>query len=287
MEKQIDYITKPLWRWLVAIPIALVTAYDLYRQEFNPTAPRLWGILNSWPWWVWLLLSLLVVAFIVIEGLWRNNKENPDVKKPSVRSEAKNGGISIAAGGDIVNPTIYPPGDYSKDKKRQEKLANWDDVHFHRWNKDPETDGAGRGIAIENRKNEIIQKFDLEIIGIYNEQGVPIRKWDRGELPSIAGWDDNGTIRYDETDIRIGKTKQFILIDNLQLFFDGCPGTWFISGSKHFQYNLSHNETCFVEVQAAGMVGTVSLKPKTKFVTVFFDGKSVHIKDVSDELPLI
>lgn len=74
MDTRWDYIAKPLWRWLVAIPIAGVAAYDAIKSQLAPELPPLWGILSRLSWFEWLLILMAVIFLIIIEGLWRYNK---------------------------------------------------------------------------------------------------------------------------------------------------------------------------------------------------------------------
>src|SRR6266508_5950008 len=97
MEKM-QYIIKPLWKWLVSFPFALIGFYDLYRQEINPNAPLLIGILGNWNWKIWLLLFLLILIIAIIEGVIRLNSQvkTGEVRTFSLNPKKQRGGISTS-----------------------------------------------------------------------------------------------------------------------------------------------------------------------------------------------
>lgn len=109
MGRKLDYIAKPLWRWIFLIPFGFMAGYSTWRQEMNPNLPPLINVVSKWHWSVWVLFSLLVVAAIVIEGLWRYNRdENRGSSRdyPIIKSKAKEQSQSLVVGGDNYGQII-------------------------------------------------------------------------------------------------------------------------------------------------------------------------------------
>ena len=122
-----NYIVKPIWRWIVTIPIGLITAYDLYRQQINPNAPLIIDWLPNIQWFSWLLFLLLVIALIIIEGLWRHNKAHPETSRSTRESkqiEITNS-QKIAVGNVQHGGGLIVTGDIAIMSNMLGKLSTW------------------------------------------------------------------------------------------------------------------------------------------------------------------
>jgi hypothetical protein len=119
----LEYIARPVWRWLVDTPIWIATAYNLHRQEINPGAlPALNG-LDGISWVTGLLVALLVASLIVIAGLLRyvRNLKATVKKQPSVISEAKTGQVSDV--GTVYGRLTQQQGSQTNDKQEPPEIV--------------------------------------------------------------------------------------------------------------------------------------------------------------------
>jgi len=106
MENQVEYIAKPLWRWIFLVPFGFMAAYSVWRQEMNPNLPALINIVSDWHWSVWVLIILLVVVAIVIEGLWRYNRS---ISKTTDHDYTNSVQTNLATGSVIANKISNSP----------------------------------------------------------------------------------------------------------------------------------------------------------------------------------
>jgi len=79
---------------LVGLPVLVMTAYNLYRQEFNASAPPLINILPDWHWAIWLSILLFICIIMLILEHFRNKNGEGS----SIKSHADSGGQSFVAG---------------------------------------------------------------------------------------------------------------------------------------------------------------------------------------------
>ena len=74
----------------VELPVFVMTAYNLYRQEINPDAPLLIKILPNWHWGVWLSVFLSIFLIMIILEFYRrssNSSESSYNKSPIARHD--------------------------------------------------------------------------------------------------------------------------------------------------------------------------------------------------------
>jgi len=161
--------------------------------------------------------------------------------------------------------------------------TDWDDVKTEVWEKRLSENEVRGGIIIKNNKGENIEKCYVEINEIYDEDGIALYSPRQAELPRTAGWETDGKVFYGETEITIGKRKHLALA--YESWIMSGVSYYFVGGNNKFQHHVSTNETYFIELEIAGVVKGVQLKPITRFVTVHFDGNTFSVKDISNELP--
>jgi hypothetical protein len=87
---------------LVGLPVFVMTVYNLYRQEVNPSAPPLIDVLPDWHWAIWLSVLLLICLFIVILEFYRNSSKD-NSQQNTKTNNAKSGSIALQ---DVNNSPI-------------------------------------------------------------------------------------------------------------------------------------------------------------------------------------
>jgi len=271
-----------LWNWLGGV-ISLIGAVIFFFPGLQPVLnmPALSEIFSP--------LGLLTIGFFIwlVGFVWNvikraKDKENKNKysEEQLVRSKAKKRGQSTAVGGNnygSINQTII-------DAKQNEKVknANWRNIIFSPWNKWLGENEVQGGVKIKNNKRESIERCYVEIIEIYDVDGLGLYNIREAVLPRTAGWEIDGKNFYGKTEIDVGKYK-YLALTYEKWFVMGVP-SFVIGGNNGFQHHVSTGETYFVEIEISGVIGDAPLKPKTKFVTVYFDGRNLTVKDVLNTL---
>ncbi|MHC1783992.1 MAG: hypothetical protein AB9891_14770 [Anaerolineaceae bacterium] len=268
------------WNWIIGGVMDIIGIFAFFRPDLP-----FWSwpkFIEFLPWYGWLVIGFIIwlVGFAsnVIKRLKEKQKKSFEQNKHKIIAIA-DGGIAQASGGNIINN--FGPQEPNKNKKED---VSWQGVHFYNWNKRLSENAVAGGIIIENKKMSSIKQCHVEIKEIYDEKGFGLYRPMQRELPRSAGWEIDGIVSYDETDILIGKQKYLALIYSRWLM-SGIPSTFFIGGKNGFQHLVSIGETYFIEIEIQGTIGDIYLKPKTKFVTIFFDGNKFSVEDISNNIP--
>lgn len=208
-------VFKIVWRWLIHVPLAIITAYNLFRQEIVTNLPPIVRILPNWHWAIWL--SIMLVA-IIIDLSWQLYMKSDREKTPEPKivggrggrgGKARVGGNGIAIGGPGGRGGVGGDGGDGGDS---------------------ESDGDGLSMGGEGGEAGQIGRggrggrSPLEILGYPNEKlsdGTWL--WEKGR-----GGDGGGPIRLN---MIVGKrfVDEIILVDGnhyTDCTFENCKMRW-------------------------------------------------------------
>jgi hypothetical protein len=246
MDKVILQIIKIILRWLVYTPLAVITAYNVFRQEVRTNLPPIINILPNWHWGIWFSILLVAIILDLSVKLYLKS-EKPKISKDKPRGgrggkggDAKAGRNGIAFGG--------PGGGGGVDGDGGDGGGS-------------ETDGDGFAMGGEGGEAGQMDRggrggrSPLEILGYDNEKlsdGSCL--WEKGR-----GGDGGGNNR--QLNKIVGKhfVDQIIIVDcnhYIDCTFDNCRVRW---NGGFWQYtNLKHTGLIF-ETQNTLIVDTINI----------------------------
>jgi len=85
----------------IGLPVFVISAYNVYRQELRPSAPPLISILPDWHWSIWVNILLGICLLIVILEFYRRSSSSS-----GVQSHTETGAQSITTGGSNYGNVI-------------------------------------------------------------------------------------------------------------------------------------------------------------------------------------